>query len=110
MYYLLVVIGVFVASLSQMLLKRSSKAEHSSLIKEYININVLAGYFIMVVVLLCDIYAMNHGVKATQLSSLESLSYLFVPLLSYFIFGEKLSYQRLLAIFIIIAGVVVFFQ
>lgn len=110
MYYLLVIFGVFIASLSQLLLKKSSKSDHSSFIMEYLNPNVIISYTIMVFVLLCDIYAMNHGVKATQLSSLESLSYFFVPVLSYFFFKEKLSIRRLFAIGIIILGVVVFFQ
>ena len=109
MYYILVVLGVFLASISQILLKKSASGSHSSFITEYLNGKVISGYSLLVLSLLLDLWAMRYGVLAKELSSIESLSYLFVPLLSWFILKERISKKKLVAIGLIMAGVVVFF-
>ncbi len=108
-YHLIVVIGVLVASVSQLFLKNSSTSHHKSLFFEYFNPKVIIGYLLMGFVLMGDIYALGHGVKAKEVSILESLSYLFVPSLSYFFLKENLSARRIVAIFVILFGVCVFF-
>ena len=108
-YYILVVVGVFLASVSQILLKKSASAGHSSFIKEYLNVKVIGGYSLLVLSLLLDLWAMHFGVMAKEVSSIEALSYLFVPLLSWFFFKERISKMKFVAIGLIMAGVVVFF-
>jgi len=110
MYYALVVFDVFIAAFAQMLLKSSSMNHHESFISEYLNLKVISGYGIMGISLLLNIYAMNHGVMLKELSTIESLSYLFVPFLSFLVFKEKLSWHKIGAIAVIMIGVVVFFQ
>ena len=56
-----------------------------------------------------NIFAMSHGVKLKEVSIIESLSYLFVPLLSFLIFKEKLTWTKIVAISVIIVGIIVFF-
>lgn len=109
MFYALVVFDVFIAALAQMLLKSSSMDHHKSFIFEYLNPKVIGAYIIMVLSLVLNIFALNHGVLLKELSIIESSSYMFVPLLSYIFFKEKISWRKAGAIAIIIAGVVVFF-
>ena len=52
---------------------------------------------------------MSKGVQVKELSIIESMSYLFVPTLSFVIFKEKLTWRKIFAIAIIITGVIVFF-
>ena len=87
MYYALVVFDVFIAALAQMLLKSSSMSDHKSFIFEYLNFKVIGAYSIMVLSLLLNIYALNHGVLLKELSTIESSSYMFVPLLSFLFFN-----------------------
>lgn len=108
-YYILVVLGVFLASVSQILLKKSASVGYSSFLKEYLNVKVIGGYSLQVLSLFLDLWAMHFGVLAKEVSSIEALSYLFVPLLSWFFFRERISKQKFLAIGLIMAGVVVFF-
>ena len=109
MYYALVVFDVFIAALAQMLLKSSSMDRHKSFFFEYFNPKVIGGYGIMVLSLLLNIYALNHGVMLKELSTIESLSYMFVPLLSFLFFKETITWRKAGAIAVIMTGIVVFF-
>ena len=110
MYYIVVITSVFIAALSQLLLKSSSKDRHANVVREYLNWKVICGYGMMGISLLMNIFAMSKGIQVKEVSIMESLSYLFVPLLSYLVFKEKLSWQKMGAIAVIMMGVVVFFQ
>ena len=47
---------------------------------------VIGGYGIMGASLLLNIFCLGHGVQVKEISSIESLSYLFVPMLSWLFF------------------------
>ena len=70
---------------------------------------VIGGYAIMFGTMVMNIFAMSKGVQIKELSIIESMSYLFVPALSFIVFQEKLTWRKILAIAIIITGVIVFF-
>ena len=110
MYYAIVIFSVALAALSQMLLKKSANAHHNSFFKEYLNIFVIGGYCMMGISLILNIYAMRNGVQIKEIGTMEALSYLFVPVLSLLIFGEKMNKRKVVSILIILIGIVVFFQ
>ena len=70
---------------------------------------VIGGYAIMFGTMVMNIFAMSRGVQIKELGIIESMSYLFVPALSFMIFKEKLTWRKIIAIAIIITGVIVFF-
>ncbi|MGN1239874.1 MAG: hypothetical protein ACI4TV_03255 [Paludibacteraceae bacterium] len=109
MYYLLVIFSVLTAAGAQMLLKRGADRAYHAWWHQYFNGYVIAGYAIMFACMALNIVAMSHGVKLKEVSIIESLSYLFVPLLSFLIFKEKLTGTRIVAISVIIVGIIVFF-
>ena len=109
MYYLLVIFSVLSAAGAQMLLKKGADGAYHSWWRQYLNGYVIAGYAIMFACMALNIFAMSRGVALKEVSIIESLSYLFVPLLSFLIFKEKLTKTRLLAIVIIITGIIIFF-
>ena len=108
-YYILVVVGVFLASISQILLKKSASVGYSSFLMEYLNGKVICAYSLLALSLILDIWAMHYGVLAKEVSSIEALSYLFVPLLSSLFFKERISKLKYFAIGLIMAGIIVFF-
>ena len=59
--------------------------------------------------LLLNIFCMSKGVMVKEVSIIESLSYIFVPLLSFIIFKETVSWRKIAAIVVIMTGVIVFF-
>lgn len=109
MYYLLVIFSVLSAAGAQMLLKKGADGAYHSWWRQYLNGYVIAGYAIMFACMALNIFAMSRGVALKEVSIIESLSYLFVPLLSFLIFKEKLTWIKIIAILVIIVGIIVFF-
>lgn len=110
MYYVIVILSVLAAACAQMLLKRGAQQSYLSFLRQYLNPWVIGGYSIMFATMTINIYAMSKGVMVKEVSIIESLSYLFVPVLSFFLFGEKLTWTKVEAIAVIMTGVIVFFM
>jgi len=110
MYYLLAIVDVFVSSFAQMLLKSSSNDYFDSIVREYFNCKVIGAYSLMGVAGILNIYAMNRGLLLKEMSIIETLSYLFIPLLSFVCFREKIGYKKFLSILVIILGIIIFFS
>ena len=109
-YYVIVVLVVFASACSQMLLKKGALIEYNSFIKQYLNPWVISGYGIMGLAVIVNIYCMSNGVQVKELSIIESLSYLFVPCLSWMFFGERITKRKVLAIGFILIGIIIFFS
>lgn len=109
MYKLIVVFSVLSAAGAQMLLKQGAKKAYHALWKQYLNPWVIGGYSILAASLLLNIFCLNHGVQIKDVSIIESLSYLFVPCLSWLFFKEEITWRKAGAIAFIMIGIVVFF-
>ena len=109
MYYLLVILSVFAAAGAQMLLKQGARQNYVNFWRQYLNPWVIGGYAIMARSLVLNIFCMSRGVQVKEVSTIESLSYLFVPVLAFLLFREKITWRKAGAIAIIISGVILFF-
>lgn len=109
MYKLIVVSSVLAAAFSQMLLKKGATKGYPTPIRQYLNVWVISGYIIMAISMLANIFAMSRGVLVKEVGAIESLSYLFVPVLSWALFKERISLRKWGAIGLIMIGVIVFF-
>jgi len=109
MYYALAIFNVFMAAVAQMLLKKGAMTKHNSITREYMNPWVIGGYVLMGLIMLSNVFAMSKGVELKELGTIEALSYLFVPVLAFFTFKEKLTARKISSIAIILVGVVIFF-
>ena len=109
MYRLIVIFAVFAAAGAQMLLKQGAKEEYPSFWRQYLNPWVIGGYAIMGASLLLNIFCISRGVQIKEVSIIESLSYLFVPSLSWLFFKEAITWRKAGAIAIIMTGIIVFF-
>ncbi len=109
MFYIVVIVSVLVASCAQMLLKKGASLSYTSFLKEYLNPWVICGYTLMGFSLVVNVYAMSKGIQVKEVSIIESLSYLFVPLFSFFFFQEHITRRKVLSIFVILMGIAVFF-
>ena len=83
-----------VASLSQILLKKSASKAYTSVIREYLNPYVIAGYAMMVLSTLVTVggYA---GLEYKNGAVIESLGFVLVMILSRLVFGEKITKKKL---------------
>ena len=109
MMYIIVISSVFLAACAQMLLKQGARQQYNTWWRRYINGWVIGGYAIMLSTMMMNIFAMSRGVEVKEVSIIESMSYLFVPILSFAIFNERLTWRKIIAIGVIIIGIIVFF-
>ncbi len=99
--------GVFIAAVSQVLLKKSALRSHENTVKEYLNPLVIAAYMLFAASTLCTTIA--YRVIPMSLGSvLSSTSYIYVTLFGVYIFHEKLNRKKLGALALIVGGVLVF--
>ena len=108
-YGLIALAVVFVAACAQMLLKQGARKGYTPWWRQYANIWVVSGYTLMFAAMVANIWCMHQGLQLKELSIIESLSYFFVPVLSWLIFKEPVNKRKAIAITIIIIGVIVFF-
>lgn len=101
------IVGVFVASVSQMLLKKAANNTYKSHIKEYLNVWVICGYGLMVVSTLCAIFA-YRGLEYKYGPAIESLGFVFVLIMSNIFYKEKITKIKIIGNILIIIGVLVF--
>ena len=105
-YLLLGVFSVFVASLSQTLLKWESGREHKNLIREYLNVGVIGGYGLLAASMLLTMFAYRK-LPLSMTPAFESCSYIFVTIFGAAVFNEKITKKKLAALCLIVAGILV---
>ena len=106
-YLGLAVFSVFVASLSQTLLKWESGKEHKNLIREYLNVGVIGGYGLLALSMLLTMFAYRK-LPLSMTPAFESCSYIFVTIFGVTVFHEKVTRKKLIALGLIVAGILVF--
>ena len=109
-FYALLILGIFASSCSQILLKKSANSRHKTWIASILNWRVLTAYLIFFSSLFINITAMSNGVEMKELPIMEWLGYVFVPILSYFFIGEKITKRICLSIALILLGIYVFYM
>lgn len=108
-YYICVILGIFACSLSQLMLKKSANNSHKSKMAEIVNPWVITAYAIFFGSLQINIWAMSKGVLLKELAILEALGYVFVPILSFIVLKENISFRTTGGIGVIIIGIIVFY-
>ena len=105
-YALIMLSGTFIASCSQIILKKAAEKEYPSKIAEYMNPMVIGAYIFFFGASLCSVL----GYKGVPLSIgpiLEATGYIWVAILGKIFLREKISPRKALGLVIIIAGIVI---
>lgn len=105
-----IVILLFMAiitSIAQVLLKISALKPHTSRIKEYFNADVYKAYTLIFISMMGQIYAYKF-IPLSLGPIIESTGFIFVSILGYFYFKEKMNQKKILGIFLITLGVIIF--
>ncbi|MBQ9610453.1 MAG: EamA family transporter [Lachnospiraceae bacterium] len=103
---LIYVCSVFISSVAQILLKKSTQKSHESVIKEYLNPYVITAYAIFLVSTILTVFALRK-VPLSMAPVIESLGYVFVAVLGYFAVHERLEKQKIIGIVFILIGICV---
>ena len=106
-YVLLYLGSTFLASVSQVLLKKAALREHKSLLAEYTDWRVILGYGLFVGCTLLTMLAYK-GVPLNVGPVLEATGYLYVTVFGVTIFHEKMNPKKVLALALILAGIAIY--
>ncbi len=106
-YILIYLSSVLVASVSQIILKKSAGITYKHWIFEYLNVRVITAYGLFFLSTLLTVVALK--VVPLSLSALlEGSGYIYVPVLSYFFLKEKMTKKKWIGSALIIAGILVY--
>lgn len=105
-YALLYVSSVLVASLSQILLKKSANKTYPNKIREYLNPLVIIAYGCFFGASLMSTIGFR-GVPLSVGPIFQATGYIWVAVLSYFLLHEKIGMKKILGLAIIVIGVIV---
>ena len=107
-HYLFLISSVVCASVSQIFLKKGAMKKHASFLREYLNFWVISGYLLLFGSVFLTIMGLR-GLSYFNAPVVESLGYVLVPVLSAFIFHEKMTLRKSVGIGCIVAGMIVFY-
>ena len=107
-FFLLMFLAELIAASSQMLLKKSATIRYSSFIREYLNAFVIVGYGLLVLSMVITIFC-YEGLGYMGTVVMEPINYILVMIMSAIIFREKITRKKLIGMFFIIAGLLVFY-
>lgn len=106
-YSSFLVLGVFISTISQIILKKSAQKKHGSFIKEYLNPYVIGAYLIFFAATFMSIYA--YKVIPLSLGPiLDSSGYFFITVLGALFLHEKITKKKVISLAVIILGIVIY--
>ncbi len=103
-YVVLYISSVFIAAISQVLLKKEAMKPHKSVLQEYLNPLVVIAYTFFLGTTILSMLSYK-GIPLNLGPILETTSYLYITVFGVVIFKEKLTKQKLLALLLIIIGI-----
>lgn len=106
-YAWLIIVGVFISSISQVMLKKAAMKEYKSKVEEYLNPLVIGAYMLFVLTTFLSIFAYK-GIPLSMGPVLEATSYIYVTIFGVKIFHEKIDKKKVIALVLIIGGIMVY--
>lgn len=106
-YVVIFLISVFIASVSQIILKKSANKTYENKLQEYLNVPVILAYCLFFGSSLLTVLAYK-GVPLSLGPILDASGYIWVSVLGAIFLKEHLSKKKILGMAIIIIGIIVF--
>lgn len=103
----LLLLGTFLASISQVMLKKAALRSYETKLREYLNPLVIFAYLIFFGTTFLSIFA-YRGIPLSMGPVLEATSYIYVTLFGAILFKEKMNGQKLWALTLIIGGIIIY--
>ena len=99
--------SVFIAAVSQILLKKAANRQYKNTLAEYLNPLVIVAYGMFFLSTLLTMTALKY-VPLSLSPILESTSYLYITVMGYLFLKEKFTRRKLLGLLLIFVGMFVF--
>lgn len=107
-YIFMLLISVFIACISQVMLKKSSEINYKRTIEEYLNPLVVGSYILLLITTLLSVFAYRK-IPLSMGTILETTSYIYITFFGVKIFGEKINSRKLGGLALIITGILLYF-
>ena len=106
-YIMLFLFSVFISSVSQIILKKSTQIVYESRIKEYLNPKVVLAYSIFLIATLGTMWA--YKVIPLSLGPvLEATGYIWVTILGIILLREKVSKKKWVGLGLLLLGIIIY--
>lgn len=106
--YAIALINIPIGGLAQVLLKKSAIQEHSSILKQYINVKVISAYAMFFATTIMSPIALRIlPLKITPI--FDAIGYIIVPLMGYIFFKDHITKKYLVGVIFIFFGIIIFY-
>lgn len=106
-YILLMAVGVFIGSLSQILLKKSANKVYKNQFFEFINPLVAISYFIFILTTIISVISLRV-LPLSYGAVIEATSYFYITLWGAIFFKEKIKINKIIGLVLIISGTILY--
>lgn len=106
LYIVFYLCSTFIASIAQIILKKSANKTYDVWWREYMNLRVIGAYFLFFTSTWFTVYALRY-VPLSFGNILGASSYIFISILSYIFLGEKIGKKKLFGLLLIITGIII---
>ncbi|MCM1160033.1 MAG: EamA family transporter [Roseburia sp.] len=106
MYIMIFLASVFIASISQVLLKKSAMKQYDYKFGDYLNLYVICGYGLLFLSMFLTILA-YRGVDLKTGPVIEATSYIYVAVLSAIFLKERITKKKTIGLLVIVIGILV---
>lgn len=103
----ILLLSVFISSVSQIILKKAANKTYESPLKEYLNPMVIGAYGLFFCSVILTMLALRN-LPLSMSPILESTGYIFVSVMGYFFLKERFSRRKLIGIVLILVGIIIF--
>lgn len=103
----ILLLSVFISSVSQIILKKAANKTYDSQLKEYLNPMVIGAYGLFFCSVILTMLALRN-LPLSMSPILESTGYIFVSVMGYFFLKERFSKRKLMGFALILAGIFIF--
>ena len=103
LYTGLFILGLLLSAISHVPMKKSAQKKYKSKLAEYLNFQVLFAYFLCGMTTVCTVIAYKE-VPLSVGGVLSTLEYIFVAIVGYLVFREKINRKKLIRLCLIVFG------
>lgn len=103
----ILLVAHFLASISQVILKKAAMLKRDYLWQEYINSYVVIAYILFFVTIFMSIYALKY-IPLSMGAVIECSSYIYILILGKICFNERITFGKVLGTIFIFLGIVVY--
>lgn len=107
LYIAIYLLGTFISSISQVLLKKAAQRQYDSALREYLNPLVIFAYCMFFGATLLTILAYKE-VPLSMGAILEATGYIYIMIFGVIFFREKINTKKIIALTLILIGIVVY--